>query len=94
MGFDPVKQDRQYSMVVKITAAPFLIIAGVGSGISGLVKSIGKMFTFKDKDNLKQFRVDMGTAFKKYIEAEIQTAESSMTTTYNRELRLKAITTH
>jgi len=36
----------------------------------------------------------MAVAFKKYIEAEIQTAESSMTTTYNRELRLKAITTY
>jgi len=40
-------------MVVKITAAPFLIIAGVGSGISGLVKSIGKMISFKGDSNLK-----------------------------------------
>jgi len=39
-------------------------------------------------------KAEMGIALKKYIEVEILTAESSITTTYNREQQLKAITHH
>ncbi len=44
-------------MVVRVTAAPFLVVAGVGTGLSGMVKGIGKIFKSKSKEELKYFRM-------------------------------------
>ena len=85
MGFDPMQQDKTINTISKFTTGPFLIMFGVGKGISGLVKSINKIFKDKEQEKLKALKVEMGTALKKYIETEILTAESSITTTYNRE---------
>jgi hypothetical protein len=91
MGFDPIKRDRQFGLVTKIVGAPFILLGQLGFGLKNLAVSIGAVFTFKEKEKLKSFKQELQIAFKKYIEAEIITAETSMSTTYNRQERARAI---
>lgn len=53
MGFDPMEQDKQINLISKVTTGPIMIIFGVGKGISGLVKSIHKIFKDKEQEKLK-----------------------------------------
>lgn len=56
-----------------------------------LVGAVGNIFTFKEKEKLKEFKQQLIVAFKKYIDSEIITAEMSMSTTHNRQERCRAI---